>query len=180
MPLFKHDDVQEAKQRLNKRVVVLAGGKEGSWRISIGGVWMCFNLTHRCSVLYKKWEPPAQSKCMSALLFNSRLKYLDNFFYVWNKAARTFWWFLKYVSFSQEMDCWSTWSALVPVILKRSQCIIHARLPLMTIAESEREDPGRKWQSTCQSSPIQRDLFTYKVIWSHSAWRWINRGLIAF
>lgn len=65
----------------------------------------------------------------------------------WEKHI-TLWWFLKYVSFSQETDCWSTWPALVPVILKRSPFIIHARLPLMSIAESEREDPGRKRQSS--------------------------------
>lgn len=38
MLLFNHDYVQEAKQRLNERVVVLAGGKEGWWKISLGGV----------------------------------------------------------------------------------------------------------------------------------------------
>jgi len=53
----------------------------------------------------------------------------------------TFWWFLKYVSFSQEMNCLSACSALVPVLLKRSQCIIHARRPLMSITVSERDVP---------------------------------------
>jgi len=38
MLLFNHDSVQEAKQRLNERVVVLAGGKKGWWRISLEGV----------------------------------------------------------------------------------------------------------------------------------------------